>query len=388
SQNYHWSKPLEEERSSILSYRNMIKFNQNKDAYQISEYPLYTDSHIIGEVNDNIGPYQFLNLGSYINEPGSVYESIMLRISWFINPKGTYNTTTNYSNYHGGWAVDEIAALASLRLGIRLKAGDEVRIFGGYSKDPLGMPRASHKKKPEIYFKERRPILPGVVKQVNVESLKEIQDLKTLTESQFTALVRAARQFQDAIWIAESEPELAWIMLVSSIETAANEWASHDTSPLEKIKESKPELSELIASKGGEELLKAIAEEISHTLGATSKFQKFCFEFMPDAPENRPIEHAQIKWSKKGFKKILSKIYNYRSIALHAGVPFPAPLCQSPDQYNPKDGLAEKGCLASAVHTLGASWSSEDLPISMNAFCYFVNGTLNNWWDSIVETGS
>lgn len=378
----------EEDRSSILSYWNMIEFAKDKQANQISEFPLFSDAHITGEVNDETGPYQFINLISHVNEPGVINESIMLRLAWFIDGQGTYGVKTDFSKYHGGWATDEIAALASLRLGIRLKAGEEVRLFGSYSTDPLGTPRVSCKRRPEIFFKERKPILPGVVKTVNIESLKDIQNLKNITSSQFTALVRAARQYQDAIWMAESEPELAWLMLVSAIETAANEWSMQDLSPMEKMKESKPELSELIISKGGEKLLEAIAEDIAPTLGATNKFIKFCLEFLPAPPEERPAEFARVKWTKKGFKTILNKVYKYRSIALHAGTPFPAPLCRPPEQFNVTEGLAEKGCLSLAVHTLGASWKSDDLPISMNTFSYFVNGALNNWWNEIVQQGS
>ena len=376
---------MEDDRSSILSYWNMVEFDKGKKAYQISEFPLFSDSHITGEVNDDSGPYQFLNLIPHVNAPGVINESIMLRLAWFIDGRGSYGVRTDYSKYHGGWATDEIAALASLRLGIRLKAGDEVRLFGGYSKDPLGTPRSSYKRRPEIFFKEKRPILPGVVKTVNIEPLRDIQILKNVTASQFTALVRAARQYQDAIWMAESEPELAWLMLISSIETAANEWAAKDLTPLEKMKQSKPDLSMLIVSRGGEELLRSIAEEIAPTLGATNKFIKFCLKFMPSAPEDRPAEFARVSWSKRGLKDILNKLYKYRSIALHAGTPFPAPLCLPPEQFRPEDGLAEKGCLSLAVHTLGGSWKSEDLPISMNTFSYFVNGVLNNWWNQIVQ---
>lgn len=379
---------MEEDRSSILSYWNLVDFDKEKEAYQISEFPLFSDSHVTGELNEDSSPYQFLNLISFHNEPGCINESIMLRLSWFIDGQRTYEVKTNYSKYHGGWVTDEIAALASLRLGIRLKAGDEVRLFGGYSKDPLGTPRASYKKRPEIFFKGRKPILPGVVKKVNLGPLKDIQALKSVTASQFTALVRSARQYQDAIWIAESEPELAWLILILAIETAANEWITQDLTPLEKIKKSKPELSELVISRSDEELLKAVAEEIAPTLGATNKFIKFCLEFMPGAPEVRPVEFAQVDWSKKGYREILNKLYKYRSIALHAGTPFPAPLCAPPEQYGSEVGLAEKGCLSLAVHTLGASWKSEDLPISMNTFTYFVNGVLNNWWNRIVQEGS
>lgn len=376
---------MEDDRSSILSYWNMVEFDKGKKAYQTSEFYLFSDSHITGEVNDDSGPYQFLNLISFSNAPGVINEAIMLRLSWFIDGRGSYGVKTDYSKYHGGWATDEIAALASLRLGIRLKAGDEVRLFGGYSKDPLGTPRSSYKRRPEIFFREKGPILPGVVKTVNIEPLRDIQMLRYVTASQFTALVRAARQYQDAIWIAESEPELAWLMLISSIETAANEWAVKDLTPIEKMKQSKPNLAALISSKGGEDLLRAVAEEIAPTLGATNKFVKFCLEFMPDAPENRPVEFARVNWSKKRLKVILNKLYEYRSIALHAGTPFPAPLCRPPEQNRAEDGLAEKGCLSLAFHTLGGSWKSEDLPISMNTFSYFVNGVLNNWWNRIVQ---
>jgi len=34
------------------------------------------------------------------------------------------------------------------------------------------------------------------------------------------ALTRAARLYQDALWMIESEPSLAWLLLVSAIETA------------------------------------------------------------------------------------------------------------------------------------------------------------------------
>ncbi|WFE69941.1 hypothetical protein P8S55_09060 [Halomonas sp. M1] len=378
----------EEDKSSILSYWNMVEFDKDKQVSQVSEFPLFSDSHITGEVNDEVGPYQFLNLVPSLNEAGVINESIMLRVAWFIDGRGTYEVKTDFSKYHGGWATDEIAALASLRLGIRLKAGEQTRLFGGYSSDPLGTPRTSCKKRPEIFFKERAPILPGVVKTVSMNSLKDIQGLKKVTPSQYAALVRAARQYQDAIWIAESEPELAWLMLVSAIETAANEWSAQDLSPIEKMKKSKPDLSDLIVSRGGEELLEVIAKDFAPTLGATNKFIKFCLGFFPDPPAIRPCEHARVKWSKTGFKSIINVVYKYRSIALHAGIPFPAPLCSPPEKTSAAEGLSEKGCLFLAVHTLGASWKSDDLPISMNTFSYFVNGVLNNWWNKIVQEGS
>ena len=106
---------------------------------------------------------------------------------------------------------------------------------------------------------------------------------------------------------------------------------------------------------------------------------------MPEPPEKRPTEYAQVNWSKSNLKKILNIIYKYRSIALHAGTPFPTPLCRPPDVTNKAEVVSEKGCLGLAAHTMGGSWKSEDLPMTMNTFSYFVNEVLNSWWDSMVQ---
>jgi len=92
--------------------------------------------------------------------------------------------------------------------------------------------------------------------------------------------------------------------------------------------------------------------------------------------------------AEKGFRKILGKLYGYRSSALHGGTPFPAPLCSPPDFISQEECPTEKGSLGLADHTLGASWKAEDLPISMDTFNYFVNGVLNNWWSSLLASKS
>ncbi|UPR56508.1 hypothetical protein ITG10_15675 [Vibrio sp. ED004] len=47
---------------------------------------------------------------------------MMLRVEWFLTTERSYDLDTDSSSYHGGWAPDEIAALMSLILGIRVKA--------------------------------------------------------------------------------------------------------------------------------------------------------------------------------------------------------------------------------------------------------------------------
>ena len=203
------------------------------------------------------------------------------------------------------------------------------------------------------------------------------------SSDQFVALIRAARQYQEALWVAETEPELAWLILVSAIETAANEWAI-EASNLENLKGGKPELCDSILSQGSEQLLEEISDVFGPTLQSTNKFLKFCLEFMPEAPEDRPVETSkQVKWSKTQLRGVLNKLYEFRSTALHAGVPFPTPLCRPP-VFTPGDLPYETGANGIAHHTRGGNWLAKDLPMTMNTFCFFVNGALNNWLDRML----
>jgi hypothetical protein len=154
------------------------------------------------------------------------------------------------------------------------------------------------------------------------------------------------------------------------------------------LREIKPEFSNRILEIGGSEVHEIVADELARNLQATKKFLGFSVEFLPQPPPERPPAYAQIDWKKKSVKKMLNKIYGYRSSALHAGVPFPAPLCDPPNIAEGSESCkyAEVGLLALAAHTLGASWEADDLPVSMNTFCYLVRGILNNWWDRITSS--
>ena len=72
---------------------------------------------------------------------------------------------------------------------------------------------------------------------------EDISSLPSLGAEQAIALVRSARLYQDALWLAESEPNLSWLLLVSAIETAANLWRSRKDLPLERLKESRPDFA-------------------------------------------------------------------------------------------------------------------------------------------------
>lgn len=363
----------------VQSYWNIKASLNNSELQSIFEVPLFTDSCVVGDINESTSCYSILNLCNMHAREGFVYESLILRARWFLKNERRFDLETDESAYHSGWAADEIAAIVGMILGIRLKAGDIVREYGGFNADPLGRPKSS--RRPNSIFEKRHGtlIVPSLCKTVNIGSVLDFKLLANLDKGDYIALIRAARMYQDAIWIVESEPELAWLILVSALETAANHWDKTNYSVLQKLEKSKPKLYERLHSVGGEDLCMYVAKEIEGTLGATNKFIKFCIEFFPEAPIERPAQYAQVKWSKSNFRIILNVIYSSRSKALHGGIPFAAPFCLPPTIIELNAPASEKGMLGLAQHSHGASWKSQDIPISANCFFMFAHGVLNKW---------
>ena len=292
-------------------------------------------------------------------------------------------SSTDDTRYHGGTESDEVAALLSLALGCRLKAGNPTRVFqrGG---DPRGRPwsfQSSGRADPiPPALSMHGVVIPELLGERNVQAARTFLDHFTqLQPADSVALVRAARLYQEGIWIAEADAALSWLLLVSAIEVAANHWQKELLPAREKLKLSKPKLDALLVEAGGEELADTVAEMIVASLGATKKFVDFVGAFWPEPPSTRSEnEKARLNWTfPKEIKKALSDIYGYRSEALHAGTPFPAPMCMAPRHWGDKH--AE--CLpfgAAGAH--GGIWRKEAIPMFLHTFEYIVRSGLQKWW--------
>jgi hypothetical protein len=160
----------------------------------------------------------------------------------------------------------------------------------------------------------------------------DLSRLPTTSPLQNVAFVRAARLYQESVWLCESQPAIAWLLTVSAAECVADTFSKTKASPLDRLRSSKPKLAEIIEHRCPD-LLDEVAKEIADSVGATGKFLKFLLHFLPDAPARRPPSAFQVPWS--GLRPILSKIYSHRSKALHAGTPFPAPMCIPPGSMMP-----------------------------------------------------
>lgn len=365
-------------------YENWLEALNGKPELGLDEYPLYTDAHISGEIRGGLGPYQFLNLvPPFLDKPGLVRAAIILRAKLHVEFSSPRMTKTESERYHGGSLTDEIAAISSLALGIRLKSGDLTRSFEPDG-DPLGSPRAWNiRPAPVVLIGSYGPLLPSVVGTHSLDALKSFSLLPKLEPIDAVALVRAARLYQDALWIAESEPSLSWVMLVSSIEVAANHWSAKNASPYERLKTAKPELVDLLDASGIEGLSSKVAELIADSLGSRKKFVDFIMKFLPSAPSVRPAECAQHSWEPRQMKKTMRLIYDYRSNALHGGRPFPAPMCLPPFRHSEWDAPEEKPT-ALAASMMGGTWLAKDTPMLLHTFEYIVRNALLKWWESMV----
>jgi hypothetical protein len=101
----------------------------------------------------------------------------------------------------------------------------------------------------------------------------------------------------------------------------------------------------------------------------------------------RPPVKGQIAWDAPNLKRIFSKIYEYRSSALHGGTPFPLPMCLPALKPHGWDAPYEKPS-GLAISSKGGTWRAEDVPILLHVFHYIVRGALLKWWQDLGENTS
>lgn len=110
-------------------WENWQAFNSGFQTSQAFEVTCYTDAHITGEIAQ-IGSYAFLNPVAISSGIGVPVPGVVIRVD--VHSDGNSDpdlSATDYSRYHGGGLDDELAALLSLALGIRLRSGGVTRVY-------------------------------------------------------------------------------------------------------------------------------------------------------------------------------------------------------------------------------------------------------------------
>ncbi len=169
-------------------------------------------------------------------------------------------------------------------------------------------------------------------------------------------------------------------MLISALEIAANEWAKNEQSELDNLESSYPEFFKQLVQHGNDNLLNLAAETFSPITKSTSKFMKFCKHFSPEKLIQK--NSRGFKYSSTQLSNALRTIYSHRSQALHSGIPFPAPMCETPEEFQ---GVYEQVPNQLGVYMRGATWVGTDIPMTLHLFHFLARTILIEWIESLMQ---
>lgn len=299
---------------------------------------------------------------------------------------------SNLESYTSLSLHEEITAFLSLILGIRLKVGTEYRVFLSKNmgqKNYFGEIQNNNPQKnpPPLRMCYSNPTIPYTIRfktpePIDLYQTKEyFSHLLTMNdEKTYIALIRSARLYSNALWICESDPENAWLLLVSAIETAAEAWKKDKNDQIKLLESEQKELYDAINAIGQSKIKEDVMQKVASALNlkAEKKFVAFITTFHKK-PENKcQNDYRMINWN--NYETIIKKIYELRSKVLHTGQPFPEEMCKAPQMflYNEQPIMSERPNSGASL-THDTVINPEDKPMLLWKFEEIVRKSLLEW---------
>lgn len=346
------------------------------------EFALYSDVRLDGGWLTT-GPYEFLIIDrAETSSLGRARKLVLLR-AWDHLPDGPprrgLDVDDDVVHYFGGDIGDEMAALLGLALGRRFRSGGQVR-QGLPDLDPLGMAGEDQHQAPALEPPHRRGVIASLAQAVALADAAELlNSYPAMGSLDAVALVRAARQYVDGLWLADADPRLAWIKFIGALEVCANRFDdTREETEVEQLKRHRPTLYRDIRDQAPD-LLEAVAAEFARLYNIERKVWSFVKRFDPGPPQVRPQGAGwHFDWAQ--LDRAMAVIYQHRSRDLHDGIAFPWPLCEPP--HVAEDGVPAEFFPALGVSGRGGRWTAESLPMYLHVFEHLVGGALRSWWSS------
>ena len=236
---------------------------------------------------------------------------------------------------------------------------------------------------PTPYF---QTILPQLV-NAHVELAPAIQRLETfasLSPTTAIELTKAAREYAAALWIADDDPQTAWLRLVTAVEILAVHEQVNEADHVELFTAAYPKAVEALHDAGGDAALPSIARQFAPLIMAGKRFRQFTLRYAPSAPDSRPTdERFRIDWD--DLDQPLKAIYGLRSDFLHEGKPFPSMMVFGRPGLDEYGQIAERTSKYSIYASGTAAWGPAQVPMYLWTFAYLVRGALLNWWEDQVS---
>ena len=372
--------PHFEELAGPMAYRNWQAMKRlGGEPSSGSEFLLYGDAPVIG--NDwSVGPYDIVNTVAW-NTEGMPYAPPLALTVWVYLPYEQWSLSmkeTNLAAFTGTNNADEVAVLLSLITARRLQAGGIVRQFK--SVHAPGRARADGSMQmPQVPGRARRLPRQTQPNRISDDQIGLLASYPDLTGDAAVALVRAARAYRDAIWIGESQPEVAWLLLVSAVECAANaDKRAAEVDPVVRLRASRRDLTkQMRALRFTDEQERMVAKQTAHLFKTGQKFTDFLMRFGPSEGPMPPPNGGAFPWADEDAKRqALDLVYDHRCNALHEALPIPYPMLLQPH-------ADEEVPLGLATSALNGVWRREDTPMLLHTFEYLVQNALVNWWRSL-----
>jgi hypothetical protein len=366
------------------AWRNWNAFNEHNPETENADNELYSDRHFVGGPSTH-GPYTlFLIIG--LSRPGTTSAvrpavRLLVGVHASLVPEVLIDgelAPANSDAYHGGTVSDEIAALASLTLGVRLRAAGTSRLSG------IHEPGQEH---PPIYLEVAPLANPGspgreyipaaLTRPAHLSQLNRLDSFPDLEEEAQVELVRAARAYATGLWWSNEDQNQAWLQLVTAVEIAANQRQKVKATPQELVEDLWPELWSALQS--ADDVMQAkVSKQVAPLMRATRKFVDFLTDCAPEPPELRP-SFGELDWAEMAQHAKL--IYSHRSTALHGGKPFPLPMLEQPRAD--ENGAIQEVPFGLNAGGLGGVWDAKESPMLLSMFEYIARGSLLNWWDEL-----
>ena len=332
--------------------RNIEYLDEGSDEFITREYEVLTDSHVVGEIF--FGPYYFT-----IWEFGKTIEGEKRKLCLRIKEKkflgNEYDTATRHGFYHGGGIAEEIVALSSLALHGRFILGTIVR----------------DDDKPRMYASRYGYIDGSLIKgKKKIKELSQFFELiKGLKVECHLKFILAVRLYHQALLVIEDQPDIAYLNLVSSIETLCQDY-SIENMTLSQIDET---LANLVKSIENEALMNEIEKAILRREKLINKkFVSFIMDYTEDSFWKRKDRPEYGRVNPDQFEDILKRIYNQRSKYLHSGEPFPKSIYFVPVA----DAEIDE---ANAMTSKDKRWEQKDFIPYPHFFEKLVNHVLKNF---------
>lgn len=282
------------------------------------------------------------------------------------------------AGYHGGSIGDEMAALVSLELGVRVRFAGTRRSSGIHRPDYHLPPL--YFDVPPVHVPDRagREMLPRVLRRpTNLGALSAVKLFPHVKERKQLALVRAARAYANGLWWANEDPNLAWLQLVTAVESAARETGLAGVDDLEILREFDVRLWSALEA-ADDEVRRKVARARVPMMGVTRKFTDFIVARAEQPPEDeRPNSSDRFDWN--DLRPAIKQIYRLRSTALHEGTPFPMPMLHEPAVATNGSAIQETPGGLSAGG-LGGIWHAKKMPMLLSTFEQVARSALLSWW--------